>query len=157
MPRKLTESAKKRREEKKQRIIEKPAEVPDHLKQSTVEFLYRTGKDAKEIIGFTGISKSTVYDQINRIKETGVAASKPRSGRSLTATSKREFHKSTQNHFQKPRDFENRTCKKTEDLHGNFWLKNPKNFETLSEVSYNNCPQEIEKPFLSNGSWTTFD
>lgn len=88
MPRKLTESAKKRREEKKQRIIEMPANVPDHLKQSTIEFLWRTGKDAKEIIDLTGIAMKTVYENIKRIKETGTAAPKPNPGRPITATSK---------------------------------------------------------------------
>lgn len=87
MPRKLTESAKKRRQEKKERIVEKPSDVPDYLKRSTIEFLWRIGKDAKEIIDFTGISKSTVYDCINRIKETGTSTPKPIPGRPLTATS----------------------------------------------------------------------
>jgi transposase len=88
MPRKLTESAKKRRLEKQQRKVEKSADVPDHLKQSTIEFLHRIGKEAKEIIEFTQIAKTTVYDCINRIKDTGSAKPKPRSGRPLTATSK---------------------------------------------------------------------
>lgn len=87
MPRKLTESAKKCRLEKEQRVIEKPADVPDTLKQPTIEFLYRIGKDAKEIIKFTGIRKQTVYDCINRFKETGTAAPAPRSGRPATALS----------------------------------------------------------------------
>jgi hypothetical protein len=33
MPRKLTESAKKRRKEKKQLVVEKPTDVLDYLKQ----------------------------------------------------------------------------------------------------------------------------
>lgn len=87
MPRKLTESAKQKRLEKEQRKVEKAADIPDYLKQATVEFLYRTGKEPKEIIEFTGISKTTVYDNIKRFKETGSTAPKPRSGRPVTATS----------------------------------------------------------------------
>lgn len=87
MPRALTESAKKRRLEKEQRVIEEPANVPDNLKQSTIEFLYRTGKNAKEIISFTGIRSQTVYDCIKRFKETGTAAPAARSGRPVSALS----------------------------------------------------------------------
>ena len=88
MPRKVTESAKKKRLEKQQRTIEKPTDLPDNLKQATIEFLYRTGKEAKDIIEVTGIRSNTVYDNINRIKETESAAPKPKTGRPVTDTSK---------------------------------------------------------------------
>lgn len=87
MPRALTESAKRKRLEKKERKVEKPSDLPDSLKQATVEFLYRTGKEIKEIVKFTGIPQTTVYRLVNKIKETGTAAPTPRSGRPATATS----------------------------------------------------------------------
>ena len=37
------------------------ANLPSHHKQVTIEFLYRAGKTAKEIIEFTGINKTTVW------------------------------------------------------------------------------------------------
>lgn len=87
MPRALTESAKKKRLEKEQRVIETPADVPNNLKQSAIEFLYRIGKNAKEIIEFTGIRSPTVYACINRFKETGTSATTTKSGHPATALS----------------------------------------------------------------------
>jgi transposase len=93
MPRALTASAKKKRLEKKQRKIEKPSDLPDSLSQATVEFLYRTGKEVKQIVEFTGIPQTTVYRHVKKIKETGTAAPAPKSGRPATATSARNITK----------------------------------------------------------------
>ena len=110
MPRKLTESAKKRRKEKKQLVIEKPTDVPDYLKQSNFSTV-----PAKEIIDFTGTAKMTVYDCINRIKETGSSKPKPRIGRPLTATSKENVIKAHKTISKNP-EVSNRACKEIEKL-----------------------------------------
>lgn len=88
MPRALTDSAKKKRLEKKEQKIEDATELPNCLKQATIEFLFRYGKEASEIIEFTGIPKSTVFKAIKRFKETGTCAPKPRSGRPEVAVTK---------------------------------------------------------------------
>src|SRR5215470_12001877 len=83
MPRKQTESSKRKRKEEEERKIEKPSDLPNHLKQATIEFHYRTGKSPTEIIAVTGIQKSTVYEVIKRLKASGASA--PKSGRPTTA------------------------------------------------------------------------
>ena len=70
MPRKLTESVKRKREAKRSRKIEKPNAMPDHLKQSTIEFLYRIGKEPNEIAkvsvgAFTILNPTACLDHWN--------------------------------------------------------------------------------------------
>ena len=97
----MTESAKKRQLEKKQRVIETPADVPDNLKQSAIEFLYRIGKDVKEIIEFTGIRSPTVYACIKRFKETGTSAPTIKSGRPVTVLTAQNILESSEDRLQK--------------------------------------------------------
>uniref|UniRef100_A0A915ERC5 Uncharacterized protein n=1 Tax=Ditylenchus dipsaci TaxID=166011 RepID=A0A915ERC5_9BILA len=71
MSRKLTDSAKAKRKKKKNRKIEKAEDLPNHIKHSMIEGLYRIGWDAPKIIKETGLGKSTVYDNLKRFEKRG--------------------------------------------------------------------------------------
>jgi transposase len=93
MTRKLTDSAKQKRQEAKKRIIEDPKGLPDQLKQHTIETLYRIGKDPAEIAAITGIEARTVSRNVKRFKETGTCNPTPRTGRPLSKVTKQNTKK----------------------------------------------------------------
>jgi transposase-like protein len=157
MPRALTESAKKRRLEKEQRIIEKPSDLPDNLKQATIEFLYRTGKDAKEITEFTGISERTVYQNIKRIKENGTSAPTPRSGRPVTATSKVNIVKARKIISKNPEASRAELSQKLKISKVSFEITVLVICELHPEFRCQHCPQKAQKSILSDGPCTSFD
>jgi transposase len=93
MPRKLTPSAKEKRLWKK-RPIEKPADLPEQMKQTVAEYFYRTGMEPPEIIKTTGIRGPTVNDAITRYQETGSCKRRSESsGRPATAATEENIKK----------------------------------------------------------------
>lgn len=93
MTRKVTKSAKVMQEWRK-RKIEKPADLPDKLKHATIEFHYRCGKEAPEIIKLTKLQPRTVRRAIKRFQEEGSSARRSmRAGRPSTAVTKENIKK----------------------------------------------------------------
>ena len=71
MPRKLSESAKKKRKTKASRVIEDGKDLPSNIKHPMIEGLYRIGWSASKIIKSTGIPQKTVYRSIKKYEESG--------------------------------------------------------------------------------------
>jgi hypothetical protein len=93
MPRKLTESAKRKREEKKKRVVEKPSQLPEILKQHTIEALFRMGWDAPRISREIGFPLRTVQANIKRYKGSGSTAPGAKGGRKPSAVTKRNLNR----------------------------------------------------------------
>ena len=71
MPRKLSDSAKEKREKKMNRRIEQGKDLPAGIKHPMIEGLYRIGWNAVKIRKETGIPLMTVRDSIKRYEDKG--------------------------------------------------------------------------------------
>jgi len=91
MPRKLTESAKRKREKAKNRVVEKPSQLPEILKQHTIEALFRMGWDATRISREIGFPLRTVQANIKRYKESG--STRAEGGRKSSAVTSRNLNR----------------------------------------------------------------
>lgn len=59
----------------------------------TIVKLHKAGMKTADIVPRTGFKKSTVYDAVERFKETGETADRPRSGRPTTAATAKNVQK----------------------------------------------------------------
>src|SRR3954453_692261 len=71
MPRRLSDSAKEKREKRANRKIEEGRNLPAGIKHPMIEGLYRIGWDAVKINKETGIPLMTVRDSIKHYEEKG--------------------------------------------------------------------------------------
>ena len=69
MPRKLSSSANAKRATKARRKVEEAKDLPEDIKHSMIEGLYRIGWSAQKIVSDIGLPRRTVFDNIKRFEE----------------------------------------------------------------------------------------